>query len=159
MRETAVDCLKFSFGYSDKCAGDRLRRRRFVDGAISLITAWTGGRERAAVNLLFRRIQSGTLYDGYDGASRQLEKADITYQLEPDNGFRSCSDPAALPEESAIALVPVTCKGSFGNGGNVCPRRSPRPMSALDTGIRWRFANTKCRHLRVRPAAGRADVV
>src|SRR5215469_7533662 len=49
----------------------------------------------------------------------------------------------ALCSGSAIALVPATCKGSSGDGGGVCPRRLARPMSAPDTGIKWRFGNSK----------------
>jgi hypothetical protein len=79
--------------------------------------------------------------NGHDWAKRQLEKAGIAYQA-LDNGFRSCSDPAAL-QRICDRLGADDVQGFFRRWR----RRLPSPFSeadfGADTAIRWRFANSK----------------
>ena len=64
--------------------------------------------------------------NGHDWAKRQLEKAGITYQA-LDNGFRSCSDPAAL-QRICDRLGPGDVQGFFRRWR----RRLPSPFSEAD---------------------------
>ena len=71
--------------------------------------------------------------NGHEWAKRQSEKAGIAYQA-LDNGFRSCSDPAAL-QRICDRLGPGDVQGFFRRWR----RRLPSPFSEADVGAGYGY--------------------
>jgi len=79
--------------------------------------------------------------NGHTWAQRQCEKAGIGYRA-LDNGFASCTDPAAL-QRICDRLGPGAVKSFFWRWAAACRRRSPPPTCAPATSTSWRFASSR----------------